>query len=97
MAVAPVFIFSFSISLITVNGTAKYDLPANDIAEVTIPVQIPEGYYKLSLIKIRSGSSRGVLVSYVFTESGVTAIFRNVGSAHSDRTAEVTVMCYKGL
>ena len=89
--------FRDSISLIRVNGTVKYDLPANDIAEVTIPVQLPEGYSKLALIEIRSGSSRGVLVSYALTLSGVNAIFRNVGSAHSDRTAEVTVMCYKGL
>lgn len=72
-------------------------MPANDIAEVTIPVQAPAGYSKLSLIEIKSGSSRGVLVSYTLTASGVNAIFRNVGSAHSDRTAEVTVICYKGL
>ena len=85
----------FSIDPIIVAGSAKYDLPADGVVEVIVPIDVPDGYSKDSLIQWASGSSRGVLVNTKFSKAGVVFTFASLGSDHRDRTATATVKCRK--
>ena len=84
-----------SIDPIIVEGSAKYDLPADGVVEVLVPIDVPVGYSKDSLIQWASGSSRGVMVNTTFNADGVIFTFVSLGAAHSDRTATATVKCRK--
>lgn len=63
------------------------------MVEVLVPIDVPDGYSKDSLIQWASGSSRGVLVNMSFSKGGVNLTFASLGSAHNDRTATATVKC----
>lgn len=87
-----------SVSLIKLTGTKSYDLPASPGVDVNIQIDIPEGYDKIAVIEVSSGSSRGAITNFATTVDGVRIHVVSVtGSAHSGRTAKATIICSKLL
>ena len=74
----------------------SYDLPADTGVDVEIPIEVPEGYSKIAVIEVASGSSRGAIVNFATTANGLRMhVISVTGSAHAGRTASATIVCAK--